>query len=373
MRKKFKKAMTFCYSKTKDCVEIIFQSPASNQLRLQKEQAARFRSYSQLKRYQKYVRKVALRFFMGVALLFVGILMGPAIFEPERSADIYIPSGKGDILISNVSKNQASVVFKTLDAADENKPLATTAVVEAYLDPQYKTLFKSSDPQDYAVTHIVPLYGLQEGQLYYLRIKASESKSMENSKDIGLWGGSDPIVVYASGETVPTCVAQTQSTADGAEGSQTAELADSVSSGEVSVAPSSENNTPKSAPVSGQTKESLRIMGVQNESYLHGRDKVQTIISWETNNPSSSILIYRNDKDGKEEELKVSEEMKKEHAAVLTTLKPGEVYYFKVKSESASGESVSSSEYSLRTPRARDTILEMVGNNFKSLMDQIGL
>ena len=377
MRKKIKKALTFCYSKSKDCVEIIFQSPASNQLRLQREQAGRFGSYVQLKRYQKHIRKVALRVFLAIVFLFIGILIGPAIFTPEKSAEIFIPSGRGDILISNVSKSQASVIFKTLDSANQNKPLATSALVEVFTDEGLSELVKKTEPHDFAVTHIIPIEGLEEGKIYYLKISASESKDMEKSKEVSSWGGKEPIAVYATGDVIPTCLAsgsagvkdpalsQSETVPMGAE-DPAVEITTPVQDGESEifmVSSSDEIEKP----------ETLRVLGVANENYLHGREKVQTIISWETNLPGTSVLVYREEREGDEKEVRISEEKVIKHAAVLTTLKPGTVYYFKVKSEDGKGAEAVSSEYSLRTPHPKDTVLEMVGNNFKALVRQVGL
>jgi len=368
MGKKFKKALTFCYGKSRDCVEIIFQSPASNQLRLQKKSDGRFGSYIQLKKYQKRLRKTALRVFLALIFVFVGIIVGPAIFVPEREAEIYIPSGKGDILISNVSKSQASVVFKTLDSANGNKPLATVADVEVFSDSQLQKFLKKIEAREYAVTHIVPLDGLEEGKTYYLKIKASEDKNMENSKEVNSWGGSDPIKFLAMGDVAPVCptpIFASETKKDNSVGEMDM-------TGEKISSSLEESGIFLASSVKSEDDGKMRIFAVENENYLHGREKVQTIISWETNLPGDCVLIYRDEENGKENEVKSSSGMMEKHMVVLTTLKPGTVYYFKVKSQGKSGEIAVSDEYSLRTPRAKDTMLEMVGNNFKSLVRQIG-
>ncbi len=368
--------MTFCYSKSRDCVEIIFQSPANNQLRLQKEQAQRFGSYIQLKRYQKRIRKIALRVFLAAVFLLAGILISPIIFVPEKKAEIFIPSGRGDILISNVSKSQASVIFKTLDSANDNKPLATVASVEVFEDEGLSRFVKRTEVHDYAVTHIIPVEGLNEGRVYYLRILAAESQDMENAKIISSWGGKEPIAIYATGDVIPTCLAKNSiDHVVGFIGDAQKLANDGATTAEVATVDSSDGQGIFSVS-SAEEKDkagALSVLGVQNENYLHGREKVQTIISWETNIPSTSALIYREEDEDDDKEIRINDELVTRHAAVLMTFKPGTVYYFKVKSEDSKGSMAMSSEYSLRTPRPKDTVMEMVGNNFKALVRQVGL
>jgi len=43
------------------------------------------------------------------------------------------------------------------------------------------------------------------------------------------------------------------------------------------------------------------------------------------------------------------------------------VYYFKVKSKDEKGDEVVSQEYSLNTPRAKETTIQQMIDNFKSL------
>lgn len=377
MREKIKKSLTFFYGKSRDLIEIIFQNSANNQFRIQKEQPERFDSYIQLKRYQKRIRKVALLAFLATVFLFIGILISPVFFVPEKKSEIFIPSGRGDILISNVSKSQASVIFKTMDSANQNRPLVTAAVVEIFEDENLSKIVKRTDVQDYAVTHIVSLDGLEEGRIYYLKILASESKGMENPRKVTLWGGKEPIAVYATGSIVPTCLesgslniisagSSRKEIKPATEDASNIENPISSQAGETSVFSASESSEEVES-------ESLRVLTVANESYLHGREKVQTIISWETNLPGTSVLVYREDEVRDEKEVVISEEKVRKHAAVLTTLKPGTVYYFKVKSEDGKGEEAVSSEYSLRTPLPKDTVLEMIGGNFRALVRQMGL
>lgn len=368
MKKKFKKAFIFCYSKSKDCFEIIFQGSAENHIRLQKEGQKKFTSYYHLKKYQKHLRKVSLLVLLAVTFLFIGVLFSPVFLKEQMTHEIYIPDGKGDILLGNISKNQATVVFKTFDMKNNNAPLATTAVVEVYLDKDFKIFYKKTDTFEFAVTHIIPIHGLREGQTYYVKIVASEDRNMKNSKEISNWAGSEPISFFTTGEIASDCEFQAIHNIDVAEKAvDQRNLSDK--SLEV-IYPESSNRTEDFIQ---DENEKFEISGIQNENYLHGKDKVQTIIYWNTNKLADSTLLYRGEKDDEDIEIESSNGDAKKHAIILTTLKPESVYYYRVKSVSQNGEVAVSSQYSMRTPRPKQTILEIVGGNFKTIIKQIGI
>lgn len=360
MGKKIKKI----FSKIADALNFIFKGPASNQIRVSKTQPGKFTSYSQLKRYQRHFRKVTFQLFAAAFFIFVGVLFGPIVFQKQFQSEIYIPDGKGDILIANVSKNQATVIFKTFDQKHNNKPLATSAMVEVYLDPEFRILYKRTDIFEYAVTHIIPLNGLGEGKTYYLKVLASESGDMSGPKEVSRWAGKDPISFYTSGETFSGCEVSQNADRAIAEQKETEENSQKIDAS-VSVAPSSEDFV---SPVqNGHENESLKIGIVQSENHLYSKDRIQTIISWDTNLPSDSTIIYRSEKESNDTEVRKGSEFVKRHAVTLTILKPETVYYYKVKSKSQNGEEAVSSEYSMRTPKAKQTIMEMLGENLKSL------
>ncbi|EKE16542.1 MAG: hypothetical protein ACD_11C00004G0040 [uncultured bacterium] len=372
MGKKIKKLLDVFYGKSKECFEIIFQSAANNQMRIMKAGNNPHQSYLQLKSYQKHLRKLAAKVFLAAIFLFIGILVGPAFIKQEMRSEIYVPNGKGDILISNVSKNQATVIFKTMDSLNDNKPLATVAKVGIYKDPEHKVFIKETEVNDFAVTHVVHLEDLEEGRIYYPIIYVSEEKDMSDIKAVSNWGGIEPIAVYATGEMIPAC-AIANNTAQGGDAKKNDVnlLGEEKTDLGAPVAPSLEDNNYAAIKVAEDTEDnSLRVLGMQNETYLHGKDKVQAIISWDTNIPAKSVLVYRSEKDNVEKEISINGESSKKHAAVITTLQTGTVYYFKAKVENEKGEKVVSSEYSLRTPRAKETILEIMENNFKSLLNK---
>jgi hypothetical protein len=317
----------------------------------------KFHSYTQLKAHQRKIRRNVFWIFLLFVFLLVGIVIGPALFPRTLKTEVYIPNGKGDILFGNVSKDQATVIFKTLDAENEDKPLATKAFVEVYSDKDYAKLVQRTDEDDYAVTHMIPITGLSEGRKYYIRISASDSENFANAKTISDWGDeSEPISVLAIGETTNTCSTQNQNKTE-----------NDINIPEIAVSTTDEGGSTLINNGNTEKNNSLEILSVQNENYLQPNNKVQTIISWKTNIPATTVLLYREENSNDTKELDASDQKQIKHAAVLTTLKTGTVYYFKVKSKDEKGDEVVSQEYSLSTPRAEETTIQQMINNFKSL------
>ena len=357
MNRKFKKILSYLPPVFLDYYEMIFEGAAENHLRFNELKMRKFRSYTELKRRQKIIRAYVSIFVLAAVSILLGILVGPIIFPQPIEPEVYIPNGKGDILLGNISRNQATVIFKTLDSANGNKPLATKAAVEFYEDSEYTKLVRRSNETDYAVTHIVPVDSLQEGVVYYIRIIAKDAAKPEHTKVITSWGnGNDPIRLYTTGELVPTCAVAKIDEAEKIE-TKTVPLAQAF---EVSKTDDESEN-----------KDSLQIDDVQNENYLQPKNKVQTIISWSTNFPSTSALVYSEEKSANKIEISTSDQLQTRHQIVLTTLKPGTTYYFQTKSLDKDTNVAISEEYSLRTPRAQETVVKKIGDNFKDLMNQI--
>lgn len=338
--------------------KMIFFSAAENHIMMSHKNQKKFNSYTQLKAHQRKIRRNVFWTLLLLLFLLAGIIIGPVIFPRTLKTEVYIPNGKGDILLGNVSKNQATVIFKTLDAENEYKPLATKAFVEVYTDKSHEKLLERTDADDYAVTHIIPITGLVEGKNYYIRISASDSADFANAKAISNWGDeNEPISVLAVGETMATCATQNQNIS----GKNANNIQGAVP------ATSGIGDTFTDKNVNTKQIGALEIFSVQNENYLQPGNKVQTIISWKTNVPATTALLYREGNGGEEKELNMGDKNQIKHAAILTTLKVGTAYYFKVKSKDEKGNEVVSEEYSLRTPQPKETTVQQMIDNFKKL------
>ena len=110
-----------------------------------------------------------------------------------------------------------------------------------------------------------------------------------------------------------------------------------------------------------------QIEQVKTDSALTQSDKVQTIISWNTDEPAISSLVYKEGMNGEEKEAKISSEPTTKNSAVFTIFKPGTVYYFKVKSADESNNEATSQEYALLTPRRRENIIQIIVSNFEEI------
>lgn len=354
MKKGLKKIFSFFPECVQEFIGIIVDGAAEYHIKASQSGKQKYRSYIQLKRHQKNVRRFVALVFLVAASGFAGVLAGPIFFPQLAESEVYIPNGKGDILIGNVSRNQATVIFKTLDGANGNRPLATKSTVEFYEDENYSDLTRRIVGEDYAVTHMIPVDSLQENKIYYIRITAEDSASPAHTKTITSWGGmdNDPIKVFTTGELIPSCAFERQKSEEVKKEETPSQPAEQVV----------EN---------GGLQNELEISNVTNESHLYSRSKVQTIISWTTNNPSTTAISYSEDRSGKKEDLALPAVMANKHAVVLTSLNPGKIYYFTVQSKDEKGNMVVSEEYSLRTPRAQENVLEKIANNFKELLLQV--
>lgn len=357
MKNGVKKILKVFYRKTKHFFEFLFESPAENQMRLQRDKEKKFYSYCQLKQYQKRLRRFAGGFALALLLLLAGIVIGPAIINTNSLASVYIPNGKGDILLGNISKNQATLMFKTLDSSHGNVPLATTAWVEVFSDAGLSKSVQKTSQDEYAVTHVIPVLGLEEGKNYYFKISAMAAANSART-EVSSWGNDGgPLEAFTAGDLIASCISQT------AIQNIPQSNPDVASQDPVKV--SSDNNPTDSA---SQQDAYLRISDVKNEANLYAKDKVQTIVSWKTNVPATTSLVYKEAGGGDEKEFVADTEKKTKHVIIMTTLKPGTRYYFKAKSGDESDGDVISDEYSLLTPQSQLTVVDQIGNNFMALI-----
>lgn len=117
----------------------------------------------------------------------------------------------------------------------------------------------------------------------------------------------------------------------------------------------------------GKDENPPKIDQVRTDAALTQSDKVQVIISWKTDEQSSSMLLYKEGRNGKQQEIRVSDAMATNHVAVVTFFKPGTSYYFNVKSVDASGNEAISNDFALLTPRRRENIIQIIINNFQDI------
>jgi alpha-tubulin suppressor-like RCC1 family protein len=94
-------------------------------------------------------------------------------------------------------------------------------------------------------------------------------------------------------------------------------------------------------------------------------EQVQTIVSWKTDKPSTSRIVYD---DGSAKELKLATSLDKslvtDHIVVTTVLKPGKVYKFKTESVDTGGNISLSKDYIIMTPKPQESVINLIISNF---------
>ncbi len=94
-------------------------------------------------------------------------------------------------------------------------------------------------------------------------------------------------------------------------------------------------------------------------------EQVQTIISWKTDKPSTSRILYN---EGTSKELSQSTSLDKslvtDHVVVTTNLKPGKVYKFKVESVDSNDSPSLSKDYLIMTPKTQESVINLIIDNF---------
>lgn len=108
------------------------------------------------------------------------------------------------------------------------------------------------------------------------------------------------------------------------------------------------------------------ILHVKTDStvYTDNSNKIQTIISWITNEPTTSRVYYQEGVHGGDTELKQSTDLNdnytKEHVIVITKFKPGTVYTFRVESIDSGGNRELSQPHTFMTAKQKESIIQVI-------------
>lgn len=132
-----------------------------------------------------------------------------------------------------------------------------------------------------------------------------------------------------------------------------------VEAGEAIIARTSEDMTP---PIISNIKIDGALVPGRN-------DRVQTIVSWKTNEPANSFVEYE-EGSGKSIEVlanKVGDTdvFSENHDVIITKLKPGSLYRIKVISMNKGGNKTVSPIRTIITPRQSESIIDVIVKNFE--------
>jgi hypothetical protein len=113
------------------------------------------------------------------------------------------------------------------------------------------------------------------------------------------------------------------------------------------------------------------ISKVSSESTLYpGKDtRVQTIVSWMTDELSTSHIYYQEGlaKDAPQVEIPEDPAIVVAHTVVITKFRPATVYKFHVESTDASGNTSKSNDFLILTPQQKASVLDVIIGNFEQV------
>jgi len=297
------------------------------------------------------------------------------------------PSSLSSINVSSLNLNQATITWKTSQKA--------TSTVEYGLTDQYG---QKKEDSTMATDHSVSLSGLQSAQTYHFRVSGRDAtNNLYSSGDYTFQPKSPPqisgvkVVNVTEHEAtvrfitnVPTDATVVYNDVKNPENSGSQGNPQLISTHEIilkNLVPGtnltlsikardeqgSETDQPGPNFTTGKDETPPQIDKILTDTALTQNDQVQTIISWTTDEPASTSLIYKESINGEEKEAQISDNYTTNHIAVSTLFKPGVVYYFRVKSVDVSGNDAVSQDYALLTPKRRENIIQIIVSNFQGI------
>ncbi|MCM2339445.1 MAG: fibronectin type III domain-containing protein [Burkholderiales bacterium] len=112
-----------------------------------------------------------------------------------------------------------------------------------------------------------------------------------------------------------------------------------------------------------------------DSSLVAGRtDKVQVIVSWQTDEASTSTVYYEEGSGSLKGSLankQQDEELTKNHVVIMTSLKPGTVYRFTVESKDDANNIVKPPIRTIITPKKAESIVDVIFKNFNETFNFI--
>ncbi len=99
-------------------------------------------------------------------------------------------------------------------------------------------------------------------------------------------------------------------------------------------------------------------------------EQVQTIISWKTNKPATSKIIYDEGvRSNGELRLSVPEDtaLRREHIVISSVFSSGKVYSYKIQSTDTGGNTGESQNYTLLTPQPRESVVDLIVKNLEEM------
>ncbi len=303
------------------------------------------------------------------------------------------PSSISSIKVVSTALNQATITWNT--------SVKTNTIVEYGLTTSYG---ETKTDTAMATTHSIDLSSLNSGQTYHFRVKGEDgNKNLYASADYTFQPKSPPKISNVTvgnvtehgvaikfNTDVPTDSLATYTDIKNAKDIGSQGKPDLTTTHEIDlqglnpgttfsltlkVRDQDGNETTQAAQnfTTGIDKTPPKIDQVRTDSALTQDNAVQTIISWITDEPADTSLIYREGINGEKKEVKVDSNFSTTHTVVITSFKPGTVYYFNAKSSDPSGNVATSQDFALLTPKKQQNIIQIIVSNFQGIFSWMNL
>ena len=320
--------------------------------------------------------------------------------EVESTIESILPSLAPPFLeepiIGDITENSASVSFKTNIKSYPVINYTTDANYDATKDNPYDG--EISDTTSKTIDHKLVLNDLKPNTKYHVMAKAfSLPQVVGKSDDITfttkpskiqgsiinvktdsftvVWNTDTPsssIVDYKNVQTGIT--ARVSDDTKNTSHSVKVENLPSGTSYEVSISGVNEqDNTVEAGSVldvktsTDTTPPVITNVKVDSTLIVGQTNRVQTIISWTTDKPSTSTVYYEEGAGSADKQLTNKQEnleLTKNHAVILTIFKPGTIYRFTVSSTDGADNTATLPVRTIITPQQAESIMDIIFKNF---------
>ncbi|MEI7890670.1 MAG: fibronectin type III domain-containing protein [bacterium] len=297
------------------------------------------------------------------------------------------PSSLSSIKAQSTALGQAIITWQT--------STETSSIVEYGLTTSYGEI---KENKSQTTDHQIELSSLNQGITYHYRVKGKdvdgkyfsssdqtfEPKSPAKITNISINDISEHGAIVSFRTDVPTDANVTytdvrDSATTGSQGSRNLATEHKIelinlnqgTTFSISISAKDEQGTEATIKAqdltTGKDENPPRIDNIKTDNALTQADKVQSIISWKTDEQSTSSILYKEGRNGEEKEMKISDNLTTNHVGVVTIFKAGTVYNFRVKSVDVSGNEGISNDFALLTPRRKENIIQIIIGNFTDI------
>ena len=323
------------------------------------------------------------------------------LFRSESILPSLVPPFIENPVVSNITENSATISFRTNVKSYPLVSYASALNFDATKENPYET--EVSDMSEKKTVHTLNLIGLSPNTEYHLMAKAfSLPQVVGKSNDIVFMtaaskiSGSvveikkDSFVVVWNTNEPTTSIVEYKNLNNGliarvidetrinSHSIKVENLLPGTSyeiniSGINSKGNLVENNSNITVRTLTDTTAPI-ISNLKVESSLvSGRtDRVQTVVSWQTDEPSTSVVYFEEgsiSSNNLPKEKQGNQELTKNHVVILSSLKTGSVYRFTVESTDEAENTIRPDVRTIVTPKQAESIFDIIFKNFDNTFD----